>query len=315
MYNQEIREQYFATLPAASAKNARWRFLQISEAIEVPLQKDVTEMTIQELRAGFASYDFIDVDTSRSVLTWFRSYNRWAHDTGQQFAFTDALEVFNERADVDYTSGVRKFILSSPEVLVSTITRLYKIDEGYEVLPALIFAWVGVPISECVRVKSDAVDFRNRLLTLPDGSMCQNEIPEAFIEPLRVYASTRVAKRFVKVEYTVYADDLGFFLKKMLTANSSKQGKKFSPKQISANITDFCYRYERQFHERKTLNYTTVAKSGAFYSLYQLECVGVDLYAKKNKSVVLDICGKSATKFKDVMTVYEAYRKVFYPRS
>ena len=313
MYNAEIKEQYLSTRQPDVRVRLAQIFSQVSDLIEQPHHKDVTEASLDELRCGFTRFESIDVHAMGTILSAIRSYNRWAHSTSQPFAFTDALEVFDERADVDYTIGIRKYILPSPEALVSAVTRLYPIDEGYEVLPALIFAWLGVSSADCVHLRSDAVDFERRLLTLPDGAICANEIPEAFIEPLRVYAKTRTATRFVNGEYPVFADDLGFFLKKMLPRSSKKQGKPFTPAQISANITDFCYRCEEQLHIRPTFNYTTITKSGLLHRLYQFECSGADLYAKENKSKVLSIANKKS--FKDVMTVYEAYRAVFYPRS
>ena len=313
MYNAEIKEQYLNTRQPDVRVRLAQIFSQVSDLIEQPRNRDVAEMSIEELRHAFEVFEFIDVGAARPVLYALQTYNRWAHSTSQPFTFTDALEVFDERTDVDYTVGIRKYILPSPEALVSAVTRLYPIDEGYEVLPALIFAWLGVSVADCIRLKSDAVDFERRLFTLPDGTICPNEIPEAFIEPLRAYSKTRTATRFVNGEYPVFADDLGFFLKKMLPRSSKKQGKPFTPAQISANITDFCYRCEEQLHIRPTFNYTTITKSGVFYRLYQYELSGANLYAKENKDKVLSIANKKS--FKDVMTVYEAYRAVFYPRS
>ena len=313
MYNAEIKEQYLSTRQPDVRVRHTQIFNQVSDLIEQPHHKDITEASLDELRCGFTRFESIDVHAMGTILSAVRSYNRWAHSTSQPFTFTDALEVFDERTDVDYTVGIRKYILPSPEALVSAVTRLYPIDEGYEVLPALIFAWLGVSVADCIRLKSDAVDFERRLFTLPDGTICHNEIPEAFIEPLRVYSKTRTATRFSQVEYPVFADDLGFFMKKMLPRSSKKQGKPYTQKQISDNITDFCYRCEEQLHIRPTFNYTTITKSGVFYRLYQYELSGADLYAKENKDKVLSIANKKS--FKDVMTVYEAYRAVFYPRS
>lgn len=312
MYNPGIKEQYLSTRQPDVRVRHTQIFNQVSDLIEQPHHKDVAEASLDELRRGFSGFESIDVHAMGTILSAVRSYNRWAHSTAQPFAFTDALEVFDERADVDYTIGIRKYILPSPEALVSAVTRLYPLDEGYEVLPALIFAWLGVSSADCIRLKSDAVDFERRLLTMPDGTICPNEIPEAFIEPLRVYSKTRTATRFSQVEYPVFADDLGFFMKKMLPRSSKKQGKPYTQKQISDNITDFCYRCEEQLHIRPTFNYTTITKSGVFYRLYQYELSGADLYAKENKDKVLSIANKKS--FKDVMTVYEAYRAVFYPR-
>ena len=313
MYNAEIKEQYLSTRQPDVRVRHTQIFNQVSDLMEQPHHKDITEASLDELRCGFTRFESIDVHAMGTILSAVRSYNRWAHSTSQPFTFTDALEVFDERTDVDYTVGIRKYILPSPEALVSAVTRLYPIDEGYEVLPALIFAWLGVSVADCIRLKSDAVDFERRLFTLPDGTICPNEIPEAFIEPLRVYSKTRTATRFSQVEYPVFADDLGFFMKKMLPRSSKKQGKPYTQKQISDNITDFCYRCEEQLHIRPTFNYTTITKSGVFYRLYQYELSGANLYAKENKDKVLSIANKKS--FKDVMTVYEAYRAVFYPRS
>ena len=96
--------------------------------------------------------------------------------------------------------------------------------------------------------------------------------------------------------------------------------KPFYPEELIARIKD---RFEIGVHEsvqeesfhfgNTTFNYTTITKSGVFYRLYQYELSGADLYAKENKDKVLSIANKKS--FKDVMTVYEAYRAVFYPRS
>lgn len=312
MYNAEIKEQYLSTRQEDVRLRLAQIFGQVSDLIEQPCNKDVAEMSIEELRHAFKAFEFTDVGAARPVLYALQTYNRWAHSTNQPFAFTDALEAFSERTDVDYTIGIRKYILPSPEELVSTITRLYPIDAGYEVLPALIFAWLGLSCSDAIRLKSAAVDFAQRQLTLLDGTIYPYEVPEAFWGPLLVYSKTRTATRFVNSEYPVYADDLGFFLKKMLPRDSKRQGKPYEVGQISANITDFCYRCEEQLHFRPTFNYTTIMKSGVFYRLYQFEASGADLYAKENKQKVLTIANKSS--FKDVMTIYEAYRMVYYPR-
>lgn len=312
LYNAEIKEQFFDTLPKTAVAGMRWQFQKISDTLEEPLQKDLSESTIDEIRVGMRGFDVIDVQSARTIIGWLCAYNRWAHETHQDFVFTDAIEDFDERTDIDYTVGVKRLILPSPEVLVSTVTRLYPIDEGYEVLPALIFAWLGLTCPEAVALKKPAVDFETRKLTMPNGIIYPFEIPEVFWEPLEVYANTRVATRFVKTEFPVFADDLGFFIKKMLTRGSKKVGKPYTAAQIAANITTFAYKYDETFHERPLFTYTTIMKSGMFWRLYQLEQSGIDLYAKTNRGLVDTYLGKKS--FLDVMTVYEAYRKVFYPR-
>ena len=314
MYNQEIKEQFLSTLAPDSRERTVQFLNQVADFIEQPYNKDVTEATLDELRCGFSRFESVDVGAMGTTLSAVRSYNLWAHDTHQPFAFTDALKVFKVRTDVDYTIGIRSSIMPSPEVLVSRISSAYPIDEGYELLPALIFAWIGIPkISGAVKVRNEDVDFVHHRLLLQDGSIYPYEIPEAFWESLEVYAKTKEAVRHKLNDQTVKPIDHGFFIKKFKTENATVGLDPYTPKELSNRIRDLLYDASPSAIGNTTINYTTIMKSGVFYRLYQFELSGADLYAKENKPKVLSIANKKS--FKDVMTVYEAYRAVFYPRS
>lgn len=311
LYNEETKEQYFATLPAGSLSRMRARFASVAPA-EQSFGKDVTEFSDEDLRQWLVKFNWVSADAVRSCVADFTRYNRWAHSTNQAFHFTDAIEGFDIRKDIDFTRGVRASLLGSPETLVSTVTRLYPIDEGYEVLPALIFAWLGFTASEASQIKTEQVDCEQRRVFMPSGAAYPYPIPECFWEPLRVYAKTRVAERASNSSRRVYADDLGFFLKKMLTQDSKKAGLPFTAEIISTSITRFSLLYEERFHEHIGFTYGTIMQSGRYYRLYRSELSGVDLYAKENKDLVLEL-GKGKM-VGDILTIYEAYRKVFYPR-
>lgn len=314
LYNQTIKEQFLNSLTPSVCVRYTQIFNQVSDSIEQPRNKDVAEMSIEELRRGFDGFEYIDVDAARPVLYAMQTYNRWAHDTRQSLAFTDALEVFNERTDVDYTIGIRSSILPSPEVLVSRISSVYPIDEGYELLPALIFAWLGIPqISGAAKVRNEDVNFVHHRLLLQDGSVYPYDIPEVFWEPLEVYAKTKEAVRHKLNDQTVKPIDHGFFIKKFKTENAKVGLDPYTPKELSNRIGNLLLDVSPERIGNTTINYTTVFKSGVFYRLYQYELSGANLYAKENKDKVLSIANKKS--FKDVMTVYEAYRAVFYPRS
>lgn len=77
----------------------------------------------------------------------------------------------------------------------------------------------------------------------------------------------------------------------------------------SASVTRFSLLYEERFHEYIGFTYQTIMQSGRYYRLYQAELSGVDLYAKENKDLVMEL-GKGKM-VKDVLTIYEAYRKAF----
>lgn len=311
LYNEEIKRQYLATLSGRSVETMRQRFRRVAQD-EERLGKDLLEFTKDDLAMVFSSYGFLEVSSVRNLLSTFSAYNQWAKSTGQNFQFSDAVEDFDARIGMIYMPSISQRLVPNPEALVSTATRLYPIDEGYEVLPALIFAWLGFTAGEAVQIKTEQVDCAQRRVFMPDGALYPYPIPECFWEPLRVYAKTRVSERASNSSRRVFADDLGFFLKKMLTQDSKKFGTPFSPENIIVSVTRFSLYYEERFHESVGFSYMTVMQSGRYYRLYQSELSGVDLYAKENKDLVLELGKGKMTG--DILTVYEAYRAVFYPR-
>ena len=312
MYNEEIKEQFFATFPEKSQYRTRTRLESISTA-EQNLGKDLTEFSDEDLRKWFSGFNWISSDAVRSCIADFGRYNRWAHSTNQGFQFTDAIERLDIRKDIDFTRGIRALWLGSPDSLVSTVTRVYPIDEGYVALPALIFAWLGFTAGEAAQIASKQVDCAQRRVFMPSGALYPYPIPEVFWEPLEVYAKTVASERESNSSRKVYADDLGFFLRRMITEESKKSGEPYTSGLISSSITNFSRQYEKRFHERIRFSYVTIIQSGRYYRLYQSELSGVNLYAKENKELVCELGkGKMAG---DVLTIYEAYRAVFYPRS
>lgn len=313
VYNKEIKERYLETLNATTARYVRGRFEYLGECFEEPLDRDILEVSKEDFCQRFNMEKRIDIDSVRVFIAAIRGYNDWAHRTNQQLKFTDMIDSFDFRKDVDYTLGIKDCIQPSPEALIQHISKVYDLFEGFEVVPALIFAWLGFDINDAPRIKKEQVNFDARIIYNMDGSVYQYNIPECFWEVLRVYAKTFTATRFISGSFPVYADDLGFFIKRMLPKGSKKYGTPYTGRQITSNIGKFMELYERKYHEVSHCNYTAAARSGVLYRLYELESSGVDLYAKASRPQVDAIIGNKI--FMDAMTIYEAYRRVYYPRN
>lgn len=311
LYNEKIKEQYLATLQGTVANIMRQRFERIAQDEELR-GKDLLEFSKGDLAMTFSSYGFLDVKSVRVLLSTFSAYNQWVKSTEQNMKFANAIDDFDVRDNALYVSSIEQKFVSSPDELVSKVSRVYPIDEGYEVLPALIFAWLGFTAGEAVQIKSEAVDCVQHRVFMPDGTLYPYKIPDCFWEPLAIYSKTKVSERATNSIRKVFADDLGFFLKKMVTQNSKQAGKPFTSDAISASVTRFSLLYEERFREYVGFTYQTIMQSGRYYRLYQAELSGVDLYAKENKDLVMEL-GKGKM-VKDVLTIYEAYRKAFYPR-
>lgn len=315
VYNREIKEKYFETLGGseASKTSTRKRFEWFERKIESKLDMDVLEVSKEQFQDMMNACEWVDIDAVYPICKAIKAYNRWAHETNQSFHYSDMIEGFDPRTDIDYAIGIRAYIQPSPEALIQHISKVYDLSEGFEVIPALIFAWLGFDINDAPKIKKEQVNFDARIIYNMDGSIYQYNIPECFWEALRVYSKTFTATRFISGSFPVYADDLGFFIKRMLPKGSKKYGTPYTGRQITSNIGKFMELYERKYHEVSHCNYTAAARSGVLYRLYELESSGVDLYAKVSRPQVDAIIGNKI--FMDAMTIYEAYRRVYYPRN
>lgn len=312
VYNKEIKEQYLETLNGR-VRNIRAQRFEVLEALyEAPLHCDILEVSKEDFVPRFNQEKWADVNSVRGSIAIIRSYNDWAHRTGQRFNFTDMIDSFDFRKDVDYTPSIAEIIQPSPEALLKFITKVYDLSEGFEVVPALIFAWLGFDIQDATKIKNNQIDFGTKILYNMDGSIYQYKIPECFWEALQLYAKTNVATRATSGEYQVFAENVGFFIKKMIPRKSTKDGY-YENGQITGSISKFRSRYQEMYHEVPHINYTSIMRSGVLYRLYELESSGVDLYAKASRPQVDAIIGNKI--FMDAMTIYEAYRRVYYPRN
>lgn len=311
MYNEAIKEQYLATLQGTVVDTMRQRFERLAKD-EERLGRDLLEFTKSDLAMAFSSYGFLDVKSVRVLLSTFSAYNQWAKSTGQNLRFSNATEDFDARVVELYVPSVSQRLVSSPDELVAKVLRIYPIDEGHTVIPIVIFAWLGFSANDAISIKNADINCQQRRILMKDSTLYPYAIPDCFWEPLEIYAKTRVSERMGSAVRKVDADDLGFFLHRMVTSKSTKAGNLLTSDLLTSRITEFRNAYKERFHEPINFTYQTIMQSGRYYRLYQAELSGVDLYAKENKDLVLEL-GKGKM-VKDVLTIYEAYRKAFYPR-
>lgn len=304
MYNQDIKERYLETLSTLHYNNVAGIF-NLSAEFEFAAQKDIAEFDPSQIGCFFESYGFSEPDTIRTKLGNVASYADWyVNNSGGAHTIRD-YDIFS----FPYAKFFDTALCKSPEHLCSLIDQVYDVDSGQPAMAALMFAWLGIDLSQAVTFKHEQVDTRNGKIYDATGSIIVHHMPEIIRERLDIYSKTHSAIRVQNQTFTVYAEDIGYFLKRMKTLNSEKKAGPFSPKQIMSLMTTMRNLYAEQFGKETAtvLNYSNVQRSGNFYRLHELAKSGVDIRSNKNADKVRMCLGKSKRNHKDNMIMYDAY--------
>lgn len=306
VYNQEIKERYLETLSGSTVTATRGVFEAVNN-IEFEYSKDLAEFDPSIVGYFFEMSGFSEPNNIRTKLGYIASYADWyVEQFGGSHRIRD-YDIFG----FPYAKYFDITLCKSPEHLCNIIAQVYDVDSGQPAMAALMFAWLGVDLSDAVALKKEQVDTWHGKIYDATGGLIVHHMPEAIRERLDIYSKTYSAIRVQNQTFTVYAEDIGYFIKRMKTANSDKKVGPFSSKQMMSLLTMMRDKYADQFGKESAilLNYSNVQRSGNFYRLHQLAQSGVDVRKLKNSDKVRMCLGKSKRNHKDNMIMYDAYLK------
>ncbi len=306
MYNENIKRQFMNTLADSYANEYRLLFGR-SERFENEYGKDIAWFSVEEIGSFFEENGLVEPQNLRTQLGMLATYGDW-----HMQEVSNAPHHFREYhvEDFPYAKLFAPLVTKTPEELCNKMRMVYPIDSGQPAVAALCFAWLGIDCGDAIKLKNDQVDTKNGKVISPTGEVLVASMPECIRKLLTVYSNTRVAERVQNRTFTVYADDIGFFIKRMLSANSSKVGKPITKKNISDWIIMMRDKYNGTDDNDQTMNYGNVQRSGGFYRLHQMDLAGVDVRSIKNADKVRLCLGKSKRNHKDNMLMYDAYLEV-----
>ena len=306
MYNENVKRRFMNTLTDSYADDYRLLFGR-SERFENECGKDIAWFSVEEIGNFFEANGLIEPQNLRTQLGMLATYGDW-----HMQEVSNAPHHFREYhvEDFPYAKLFAPLVTKTPEELCNKMRMVYPIDSGQPAVAALCFAWLGIDCGDALKLKNEQVDTKNGQVISPTGEVLVASMPECIRKMLTIYANTRSAERVQNRTFTVYADDIGFFIKRMLSANSSKIGKPISKGQIASAITELRDKYNGSLGNDQTLNYGNVQRSGGFYRLHQMDLAGVDVHSIKNADKVRLCLGKSKRNHKDNMLMYDAYLEV-----
>ncbi len=308
MYNEALKMDFLEQYQGVHHVPNR-RFFEASELLEYEYGKDLAEFSLYELEIFFSKLGFLEPEAVRGRIAGLIHYGNF-----YQQCFPYATPVFKgyDIKSYPYKTLFAPTLILEPEQLFNRIEQVYSLDSAQPAIAALCFAWLGVDCSDAVRLRTEQVDTKVGIIYDAMGNVVLPAMPECIREMLYIYAKTREAIRVQNQTFWVYADNIGYFIKRMKTRNSEKESGAYSPKQLSAQVGLLANQYEELFGKDNAewATYTNVQRSGNFYRLYQMERAGTDVFNAKNADKVRLCLGKSKRNHKDNMVLYTAYKEI-----
>ena len=306
MYNENIKRQFMSTLSESYANDFRLLFGR-SEPFELKFNKDIVWFPVVEIGSFLEAGGLIEPSNLRTQLGMLASYGDWyvrLHPNTEHHFREYHVE------DFPYAKLFKPLVIETPEKLCTKMEMVYPLDSGQPAMAALCLAWLGIDCGDALKLRNEQVDTKNGQIISPTGEVLVASMPECIRKMLDVYGKTRSAERVQNRTFTVYADDIGFFIKRMLSANSSKEGKPITKNQITSAITELRSKFNGTTGNDQTLTYGNVQRSGGFYRLRQMDLAGIIDRSVKNADKVRMCLGKSKRNHKDNMLMYDAYLEV-----
>lgn len=308
MYNETLKMEFMEQHQGVHHVPNQ-RFFEASEALEYEYGKDLASFSLDELERLFSSLGFLEPEGVRGRIAGLIYYGNFYK---QQFP--NAVPVFKgyDIKTYPYKTLFAPTLTLEPEQLLNRIEQVYSPDSAQPAIAAFCLAWLGIDCGDAVKLKTEQIDTRAGIIYDAMGNVLLPTMPDCIRDVLHIYANTREAIRVQNQTFTVYADDIGYFIKRMKTLNSTKVTGPFSTTQIGSSLSGFRERFADLFGKENAewATYTNVQRSGNFYRLYQMEKAGTDVFNVKNADKVRLCLGKSKRNHKDNMVLYTAYKEI-----
>ena len=306
MFNQEIKEKYLEGKPEKTAVTVK-NLLVAAESFEIKYGKDIAEFSAGEFSEFMCNCGFCEPDSVRTRQGAIASYADWyCNEMGIKGHHIRRYSV----SDFPFAKFFASVVTKTPEELVNKILQVYDADSAQPAMAALCLAWLGIDLKDAVLLKKEQVDTVHGKIYDQTGAVVVAQMPDIIREILDIYGKTYAAERTQNQTFTVYADDCGYFIKKMKTLESKKESGPISTKRMMAYILSLKDLFNGTERNDQTLTYANVLRSGNFYRLHQMAKSGVDVYSTKNADKVRLCLGPSKRNHKDNMIMYNAYLEV-----
>jgi len=302
MFNPEIKERFLSEHMFLGKVKPLFEYLDNAEGV---LQKDVAEMTEQEVKSAINAMDIYELGTVDSFISAVRSYVEWCRDNS---IFNNYCGGFLKLSTKDYdpSKSMAKMFFRDEEDFIRSMRKVREFDEGYPEVIGLVFVWLGLGYNEATMLKDTCVDLNARVIYDNDGNVLVSGFSDGIHSIFEQFVRCTDGNRGV---YNVVKDrSLDVFLKRMCSPSSPKMGTPILPRQLTNAVNRMNFQYEELGYPPR-LSMLNVKRSGSLYRLWLAEQNGLDVNSKNNREEVERVYG--GKKYRSIIWQYKYYKKAF----
>lgn len=165
MYNADRKNRFIAESGISSKTGWAESVFNNTAIVESKLDKDIAEMTADEVGMAIISNDVMSATTTTNRIPLIVRYKKWCADQGFKSVLIQSGDV-----QVDVSDGIRSTMVYSPSRLLEILEQAFP-DDGRKNTPRCVyrsymwFAFSGLRPVEAVDVRIRDVDLRRRLVS------------------------------------------------------------------------------------------------------------------------------------------------------
>lgn len=302
MYNEAVKCEFIESLDQDVLKTFVKSFFNRTDRLfEQELGKDLAEMNDCEIVENFKKLPQTSYTTVRTHLAILRRYLKWYNNNISSIDMTGINKI--SMYDIDISGFLSKSIIKNEEELAGILSFLSSQD-GYFEIPTLLLSWNGVTLSEILDLKNTDVVFKENYALIRTPIKTYKITSEYTIRSLLDYKSVKSSTRQHRGVWTVYPDDLGYFIKNMVQENAKIIGQRVS----AANVRKKIAQYNRLLPEGfKEVTVDRVLLSGKLNRLVDIE----NKFGSVSPEILLTELGGKQSSLQEVTALYESYKRAF----
>lgn len=303
MYNQEIKERFFA---ASSQNESKRRYLEQLSSAEESAGLDVCQMTRAQAIEAIRISGGYDLSTFNNLVSCSKAYAKWCYNNGIYPESPYGIMGVSP-SDINPEECIREYIFKSEESLIEVLSRYAQIYDGYVEVIACIFAWLGIDDPLSIR---DADVFIEGRKIIRNGTVIVDGFSDFVCDFLSRYKALKSSTRDNGTTTYVVIKDRSHdtFIKRFCPPTSPKLGKKMDIRVIQSAMYELNNKYVLD-GGKPIITYRNIMKSGSLSRLYKAEQSGLQVFDKANKDIVEGFFYRSD--YRSIVWLYKHYKIAF----
>ena len=302
MYNEAIKQRFLESIDNNGTKTVAKCFLgKLDDTCKGKFDKDIVDMSRDEILDAIGGIGHLNYATIRMDLYLLSKYVEWYNKNIHGINLENFTSISVKDVDLSESYG-NQLIKDEDELTALSVSAFAK--DGYLEVPVIILSWLGLSMKEIMELKNEDVIFKDDCIFIQVGKNITKVNSPILMEPLKDYKSVKSSIRSHRGDWVVYPDDLGFFIKNMLTKDSKFTGRPLTISRVRKRIEQ----YNRSvISNDKQITLDNVFLSGALRRILESEIST----GKILPEVVASELNIKLNMVNDGITMYETYKKAF----